>query len=767
MKEKLNQLLNTVKENFKKNKVLLLIVSVIWIVLVVVSISSYSPTLGKKSIGNSYSDHVIELTSDVKIEQTSSVIDGTNAFSVKLATYARKNSGNVYIKIENVKDGTVYADRTIKMSSVNDNAFATIELDKTIEGTDKDNILITITSDGTEGSSIGVYYSSVLEVDEEEGLPSATLTINGEQQEDGGLTYKYLTDNDQMHTFYVRLMTWTLIALTFIILFIILVSPKYEVLFTTIILIMGLLFMSVMTPLSQPDEQHHYEVALQMSNMVLNPDENSLMINRRYVDYNHLSGHYNVSGGYYREINDLNIPMELSSHTDEMETDITGSYMLCYIPQTIGVIIGRVFNLNMLKTYYSGKLMNLIFYAACVYIALKKTPCYKFLFGLIYSMPMLIQTASSYSYDNYINGLCIIIIAYFMKFKFVDEKIKPREVIFVLVCCALLAPLKYVYGLLSLIFLFVPKERFSKTWIKWVVVILFVIAGTYKVDYEAGRRVAKHYDDFIDYFVKDKDTDTSDDVTEEASSDEPTYEVTEETTAPEGVTEKVTGEIALPKFEVLPETSDVENTEVTETVEETSGDDTSVSSGENVMDISGSVAEEEYKTFEDIYTTDYFFNHPVEVFQIFARTIRYQIKNWYYSSIGRILAGSTLVLPLTLVHIMCLLPLIAALREEEYTLSVPMKALFLSICLIVGLIIMAGFFVTWTGSGQTVIEDFGGIMVQGIQGRYFSAILPYFFVVFANKKIKIPKKFDKYILFIYVAMMFEVVIYVMSYTFVN
>ena len=58
-------------------------------------------------------------------------------------------------------------------------------------------------------------------------------------------------------------------------------------------------------------------------------------------------------------------------------------------------------------------------------------------------------------------------------------------------------------------------------------------------------------------------------------------------------------------------------------------------------------------------------------------------------------------------------------------------------------------------------------MVQGIQGRYFCPLLPYFFTVFNNKKFSIPEKFDKYILFVYLVIFFEIVLYVMSYTFLN
>ena len=118
-------------------------------------------------------------------------------------------------------------------------------------------------------------------------------------------------------------------------------------------------------------------------------------------------------------------------------------------------------------------------------------------------------------------------------------------------------------------------------------------------------------------------------------------------------------------------------------------------------------------------------------------------------------------------HLLAVVVLLASFRKEPYTPNILMRFLSVGICIIVGVVMMAGFFVTWTEASQTVLDDFGGIMVQGIQGRYFCPLLPYFFTVFNNKKFSIPEKFDKYILFVYLVIFFEIVLYVMSYTFLN
>ena len=44
--------MSKIKENFKKNKLLILIFSIVWIVTIVLTLFSYKTTLGKESIGS-------------------------------------------------------------------------------------------------------------------------------------------------------------------------------------------------------------------------------------------------------------------------------------------------------------------------------------------------------------------------------------------------------------------------------------------------------------------------------------------------------------------------------------------------------------------------------------------------------------------------------------------------------------------------------------------------------------------------------------------
>ena len=169
----------------------------------------------------------------------------------------------------------------------------------------------------------------------------------------------------------------------------------------------------------------------------------------------------------------------------------------------------------------------------------------------------------------------------------------------------------------------------------------------------------------------------------------------------------------------------------------------------------------------DVYTFSYMIHNPIETLMIFVRTIRYKIKFWFYGSIGRSLSGDSLILPLKYVHVLVAIIFASAFVKTEYTFNLPMKGLLIALCIVVGLYAMIGMFVSWTDRNQEIIEDFGGVLVEGIQGRYFSPLLPYFFPVFTNKKFALPKESGKYIILSYLMLFFVIIIYVMSYTFVN
>ena len=169
----------------------------------------------------------------------------------------------------------------------------------------------------------------------------------------------------------------------------------------------------------------------------------------------------------------------------------------------------------------------------------------------------------------------------------------------------------------------------------------------------------------------------------------------------------------------------------------------------------------------EVYTFSYVMNHPMEAIGIILRTIRYGLKNWFYASFGRALSGDSLILPTVMVHSLLAIIIISIFREGPATGNVLFRICILILCGIGGMMIVCGMLISWTEIKQEVIEAFGGPIIQGVQGRYFSPFLPYLFIIPNNDRLKISKKLDPYILFAFILLVFEIVVYVLSYTFIN
>lgn len=664
--------------NFKKNKFLILIVFFLWISITFGTVFYYSNVMGKQSHGNEYLSTVIEINSDTTVKGVIPVVEDSKNIGLKFATYGRNNSGSVTVKVTGQESHKEYISKIFDTSIVQDNAFMIFDFSEDV--TDK-NLIIEVSSNSEEGKGIGLYY---LETEESQ------MEINS-VSENGLLTYRLLTEDVELLEYYKIQLICLVTGISFIILLLLLVEPKYEALFATIALIIGLAFCMIITPMSVPDEQRHYEFAFQMSNYMMFED-NHLLIDEEYQNYGVYGDHINVSATYRKLLQKFNSKLELENKTAVMEFDVDEVYNVDFIVPGVGITVARLLKLNRFKTFYLGRFFNLMFYTLCVYLAVKKTPVHKLIFGILMCMPMFLQQAASYSYDCFVNGLSFVLIAYLLKFYFVEEKINKKEYIVAFFVSLILSPAKAIYSFFSLLFWIIPTERFGSKKNKIIMCLLLCVMPILQL-----------------------------------------------------------GNIAIPVMKRMLgffSTGAIESNVLY-----------AESSNNYLMD--------NHHINPFYITTGDIMRNPGLVISMVIRTVRYNLKNWFYGSLGRTLSGLTLVVPLEIVHIMTLVSLLAGLRKEKYIEPVWMKSLFIIVCVIVGIFTMGGMLLSYTSFEQEIVEDFGGPMIQGIQGRYFCPLLALAYPILNNKYIKIPEKYDKYIIISHLFVLFEVLMYVLSYTFIN
>lgn len=250
---------------------------------------------------------------------------------------------------------------------------------------------------------------------------------------------------------------------------------KLPLIFATLVLAFGLAFMFAITPLSPPDEEAHYRAAYLLSNVILQKSD-AEVYDADYHDFYGLKQHYNVSSGYDRVKAELFKKQTVTGAKPiEYDSPLKGSE-IAYIPQAMGISLARLFDFNFITGFEFGRFFNLLFFVLCVGLAVKITPVYKLLFGVISLLPMSLQQASSFSYDSMINGLAFILIALILRMIYQDEKIRFGQILSVFIVSFLLTPLKLVYIPLVLLTICIPKAKFVKDKGKiWFVLTLIIL----------------------------------------------------------------------------------------------------------------------------------------------------------------------------------------------------------------------------------------------------------------------------------------------------
>lgn len=265
-----------------------------------------------------------------------------------------------------------------------------------------------------------------------------------------------------------------------------------------LVLVLGLFFMVSITPFSPPDEPYHYHSAYEVANY-LSLRGNPEVGDSADFDYAGFSGHHNTSDGYLRAMEDIDAE-PVNGYPISIPMSRDASYFIQFIPQALGLTLARILNLNFIGSFYLGRLFNLLFYAVCVYYAVKQASKFKLLFSLIALMPMALHQAASFSYDSFINGTALLLIALLLKAIYGNGLLPKRDFFAIMVVGMILSPTKLVYWAILLLAVLIPEERFGTRTKKYIGVGVLLFAGIllsaiFKLSFVLSRTVAVGADD--------------------------------------------------------------------------------------------------------------------------------------------------------------------------------------------------------------------------------------------------------------------------------
>lgn len=242
----------------------------------------------------------------------------------------------------------------------------------------------------------------------------------------------------------------------------------YERFFAFLVIGFGVVFCFLITPFSPPDELTHYLATFRLSNKILLKDPD--IAESALLNYSIFSQNNNTISSLAQMLDAMRAPFAegypVSIATRSAE--LSHNYFLEYLMPALGLSFARLMKLNFMWSFFFGRLFNLAFFSMCVYIAVKRVPKYKILYGMTALLPMALQQAASYSYDSFINGLSLVLTASLLKMMMDDRRITWEDYLFVLVPFVLVTPAKGVFGFIIMpvvivLSLLIPSVHFKGT----------------------------------------------------------------------------------------------------------------------------------------------------------------------------------------------------------------------------------------------------------------------------------------------------------------
>lgn len=394
-----------------------------------------------------------------------------------------EDEANEIIKVKNTKNVKIY-NVTLQMKDDNQDVYLRIIYNDQAKFMPKEN---------QNATKFKVYFVKGIDLQEFElNYPKTQIDMNNI---DKILINDNITYMPEIKFSFVQLAIIFIILLTIYVLFKLYkllqqkeISIKKEKIFLVLASIIGIALMIVNIPQSRYDEHAHFWKAYEISSghIISNPT-NGLpksvveLFKREDGSYPNKEFSYETAK---EKIND-----ELNENDKEViSVGASGSLTpISYIPQLVGITIGRLLKLSPLLILYLGRLTNLISYIALIYIAIKIMPFekWKAIIMIIALFPMSMDLAATVSPDAVIISATILAISYAMKLKFKDEKINLKQISLLGLLCMIPTVCKIVYFPICLLVFMLPKDKFEsklKRKLAWIIVLLITFVSYFALN---------------------------------------------------------------------------------------------------------------------------------------------------------------------------------------------------------------------------------------------------------------------------------------------
>lgn len=191
-----------------------------------------------------------------------------------------------------------------------------------------------------------------------------------------------------------------------------------ERLFLALAIPFGLVFLFLSPPFQAPDEYVHFYRAYAVSTGQLTGTQ--VTIPKSVYDFS-VTVSKDLAGNDQNKQSKKALAAEFSRTFEEQpqaEVSILNSAIISplpYLPQALGVLIGRLAHLHPIFIFYLGRLVNFLAWIGLLLLAIRTTPVHPRLFAALALMPMTLQQAASNSPDAATIAISFLFVAYALR----------------------------------------------------------------------------------------------------------------------------------------------------------------------------------------------------------------------------------------------------------------------------------------------------------------------------------------------------------------
>lgn len=263
-----------------------------------------------------------------------------------------------------------------------------------------------------------------------------------------------------------------------------------ECIFLILGLAFGLILIFVTPPYQVPDESTHFMRSYQLSEgKILSLKRDGVVGGEIPLSILNIGTQFPVPFGADKKISFKNIISQFSNPLEKNKTTFasfpnTALYSpVPYLPQTIGISIGKTLNLPIMYLFYLGRFVNLIVWLALIYCSIKMTPILKWGFVLIALMPMTVFQAASLSADAITVGLSFLFMAIILELLDKKNRADLRTKILIFLLAILITLSKQTYAFIPLMFFILPRKIIGsdKEYTRTIILFILLVASSFLI----------------------------------------------------------------------------------------------------------------------------------------------------------------------------------------------------------------------------------------------------------------------------------------------